>query len=31
MIAVMQPYIFPYLGYYQLVNMADVFILYDDV
>ncbi|HFC9432512.1 TPA: WbqC family protein, partial [Vibrio cholerae] len=27
MIAVMQPYIFPYLGYYQLVNMADVFIL----
>ncbi|GIC12905.1 hypothetical protein VCSRO52_1776 [Vibrio cholerae] len=31
MIAVMQPYIFPYLGYYQLVNMADVFVLYDDV
>ncbi|MGQ4604352.1 WbqC family protein [Aeromonas veronii] len=31
MIAVMQPYIFPYLGYYQLVNMADIFILYDDV
>ncbi|KZW95457.1 WbqC family protein [Aeromonas veronii] len=31
MIAVMQPYIFPYLGYYQLVNMVDVFILYDDV
>ncbi|PAR66751.1 hypothetical protein CGT89_12010 [Vibrio cholerae] len=27
----MQPYIFPYLGYYQLVNMADVFVLYDDV
>ncbi|WP_423055889.1 WbqC family protein, partial [Aeromonas salmonicida] len=22
----MQPYIFPYLGYYQLVNIADTFI-----
>lgn len=31
MIAVMQPYIFPYLGYYQLVSLADVFVLYDDV
>lgn len=31
MIAVMQPYIFPYLGYYQLVNVADAFVLYDDV
>lgn len=31
MIAVMQPYIFPYLGYYQLVSVADVFVLYDDV
>ncbi|MCE7648612.1 WbqC family protein [Vibrio fluvialis] len=31
MIAVMQPYIFPYLGYYQLVNLVDVFVLYDDV
>lgn len=31
MIAVMQPYIFPYLGYYQLVNISDTFILYDDV
>lgn len=30
-VAVMQPYLFPYLGYYQLVNCADVFVLYDDV
>lgn len=29
--AVMQPYIFPYLGYYQLVQASDVFIFYDDV
>jgi hypothetical protein len=28
--AVMQPYLFPYLGYYQLVAQADVFVLYDD-
>ncbi|MBO6047753.1 MAG: WbqC family protein, partial [Erysipelotrichaceae bacterium] len=26
-----QPYFFPYLGYFQLMNMADMFILYDDV
>lgn len=29
--AVMQPYIFPYLGYYQLVNAVDKFVFYDDV
>lgn len=29
--AVMQPYLFPYIGYYQLVYAADCFILYDDV
>lgn len=29
--AVMQPYLFPYIGYYQLVNLADVFVVYDDV
>ncbi|WP_244056298.1 WbqC family protein [Aeromonas caviae] len=27
----MQPYIFPYIGYYQLVYAADCFIIYDDV
>ena len=30
-VAVMQPYIFPYLGYYQLVNAADTFVFFDDV
>lgn len=29
--AVMQPYLFPYLGYYQLVYAADKFVFYDDV
>ncbi|HLX53324.1 MAG TPA: WbqC family protein [Aquella sp.] len=27
----MQPYIFPYLGYYQLINAVDKFVIYDDV
>ncbi len=30
-IAVMQPYFFPYLGYWQLINAVDTFIIYDDV
>lgn len=30
-IAIMQPYIFPYIGYFQLIAAADKFILYDDV
>jgi hypothetical protein len=30
-IAIMQPYIFPYIGYMNLVNAADVFVFYDDV
>lgn len=30
-LAVMQPYLFPYLGYYQLVNSSDKFVIYDDV
>lgn len=30
-IAVMQPYIFPYLGYYQLVGAVDTFVFFDDV
>ncbi|AHF01114.1 hypothetical protein THIAE_04285 [Thiomicrospira aerophila AL3] len=29
--AVMQPYLFPYIGYYQLVYASDVFVIYDDV
>lgn len=30
-VGVMQPYLFPYLGYYQLVNHCDKFVFYDDV
>ncbi|VXC55839.1 WbqC family protein [Chryseobacterium sp. 8AT] len=30
-IAVMQPYIFPYIGYFQLIKAVDKFIFYDDV
>jgi hypothetical protein len=30
-IAIMQPYLFPYIGYFQLVAAADLFVLYDDV
>ena len=27
----MQPYFFPYIGYFQLIHAADVFVIYDDV
>ncbi|MCB9188195.1 MAG: WbqC family protein [Flavobacteriales bacterium] len=27
----MQPYFFPYVGYFQLINSVDVFVFYDDV
>ena len=30
-LAIMQPYLFPYIGYFQLINVVDVFVLYDDV
>ena len=30
-VAIMQPYIFPYLGYFQLVNLVDKFVFFDDV
>lgn len=29
--AIMQPYFFPYLGYYSLIRQSDKFILFDDV
>jgi hypothetical protein len=30
-LAIMQPYVFPYLGYYQLIHAVDKFVIYDDV
>lgn len=30
-LGMMQPYFYPYLGYWQLMNMVDEYILYDDV
>lgn len=30
-LAVMQPYFFPYIGYFQLINAVDKFVFYDDV
>jgi len=30
-VAIMQPYFYPYIGYIQLINAADRFILFDDV
>jgi hypothetical protein len=30
-LAIMQPYLFPYLGYFQLIASVDKFVFYDDV
>lgn len=30
-LAIMQPYFFPYVGYFQLIHAADKFVFYDDV
>jgi hypothetical protein len=30
-LAVMQPYFFPYIGYFQLISAVDTFLLYDHV
>lgn len=30
-IAIMQPYFFPYIGYWQLIHVVDRFVIYDDV
>lgn len=27
----MQPYFFPYIGYWQLINAVDVFVIYDNI
>ena len=28
---IMQPYFFPYIGYFQLINAVDTFVLYDNI
>ncbi len=30
-LAIMQPYFLPYIGYFQLINAVDTFVIYDDV
>jgi hypothetical protein len=30
-LAIMQPYFFPYLGYFQLMNCVDIFVVYDNI
>lgn len=30
-LAIMQPYLFPYLGYFHLIQACDTFVFYDDV
>ena len=30
-IAIMQPYVFPYLGYFHLIEASNIFVFYDDV
>ena len=30
-LAIMQPYFFPYIGYWQLINAVDTFVIYDDI
>lgn len=30
-IAIMQPYLFPYIGYWQLIKSVDKFVIFDDV
>ncbi len=30
-VAIMQPYFLPYIGYWQLINAVDVFVVYDNI
>ena len=30
-IAIMQPYFLPYIGYFQLMNLVDRFVIYDNI
>lgn len=30
-LAIMQPYFLPYIGYFQLINAVDIFVIYDNI
>ena len=30
-LAIMQPYFFPYMGYWQLIHAVDNFVIFNDV
>lgn len=30
-VAIMQPYFMPYIGYFQLINAVDIFVVYDNI
>ena len=30
-VGIMQPYFMPYLGYFQLLNLVDRFVIYDNI
>jgi len=30
-LAIMQPYFLPYIGYFQLMNAVDEFVIYDNI
>lgn len=30
-VAIMQPYVFPYIGYFQLIGAVDAFVVYDNI
>ena len=30
-IAIIQPYFYPYIGYFQLIAEVDLFVIYDDI
>ncbi len=30
-LGIMQPYLFPYIGYYQLIKIVDTFVIYDNI
>ena len=30
-VGIMQPYFFPYIGYFQLINTVDIFVVYDNI